>query len=113
MTTPSFDRCARGLSRRRGSGYADASTRVANAQVSETLMDSGAGSALVFSCRESRRGGSMQELLIATLAAFVALVASPLAVGQTSNAPAAMMATPGGTAAGDVFDRYEEAFNRH
>jgi len=55
----------------------------------------------------------MQELLIATLAAFVALVASPLAVGQTSNAPAAMMATPGGTAAGDVFDRYEEAFNRH
>jgi hypothetical protein len=50
----------------------------------------------------------MQGILIATLAAFVACSAGTV---EATEATAASM--PSLTAAPDVFERYEEAFNRH
>ena len=52
----------------------------------------------------------MQRILIATLAAFVAW---PLAVGAATDTPRAVMTGPGAAAAGDVFERYEDAFDSH
>jgi hypothetical protein len=52
----------------------------------------------------------MQRILTTAL---LALVASSVAVGEPSGTAAATMAGPAGTAAGDLFERYEQAFNSH